>query len=340
MKLLKLFLRLILCSAFCLGVFTSQSQAKCVGKFLNPVTDICWSCLFPITLGGMPIVKGRIDTPNPRRVICTCMKGLVPQIGIPVSFWEGVRVTEVTRSAWCMITLGGSQFMDLGTQLHGTVKANRGHHLRSSSYNVHYITYPVLNIMGVLMDWLCLEQMGGGGISGDMNIWFSELEASWMDTETQMLMHPEAVIFANPIAQAACAADCVAASAGFPLDPLFWCGGCQGSLYPYSGTVGSHVGEVQASLLVSQRILAKMHRVMRESITSGEEALCQPKVSPIIKKSQYKTQMVYPKPQTGGEHACSPLGRSSTLWGSGHAYPNTGEDFAYLLWRKRNCCAL
>ena len=188
------------------------------------------------------------------------------------------------------------------------------------------------------MDWLCLQDSG----AGDLTMWLSEFEASWMDTETQMLMHPEAVLFANPIAQAACAIDCVAASLGFPLDPLFWCSGCQGSMYPYSGTVGSHVGEVQASLLASNRILAKMHRMMRENKTSGDDAgtMCQPKPWPIIIKSQYKTQMIYPKPQTDGEHACAPIGRSSTLWGAGNAFPNTGEDFAYVLWRKRNCCFL
>jgi len=319
-----------------LSILVSHVQAKCVGKLLNPLTDICWSCIFPITLGGMKIVKGRTDTPNPRKVMCLCPKPPIMQVGVPVSFWEAVRVIEVTRTPWCVITLGGLSFKKLGTQLHGTVKQNRGHHMRSSSYNVHYITYPVLNIIGVMMDWLCLEKSGADA----MNFWFSELEASWMDTETQMLMHPEALLFANPIAQAACAADCVASSAGFPLDALFWCGGCQGSLYPFSGNVGSHVGGIQASLLVAQRILAKMHRFLRENITSGEDALCQPKVSPLIKKSQYKTQMIFPKPQTGGEHACSPLGRSTALWGGRHAYPTEGEDFAYLLWRKRNCCLL
>jgi conjugal transfer pilus assembly protein TraU len=325
-------LKILIC--VCLSV--SSARSKCVGKFLNPVTDICWSCIFPITLGGVKIMSGRQDTDNPKRVMCSCPKPPIVQVGVPVSFWEAVRVVEVTRTPWCMVTLGGVEFMKLGTQLHGTVRRYKMSNRRASAYNVHYITYPVLNVMGVLMDWLCLEKSG----ADDMNFWFSELEASWMDTETQMLMHPEALAFANPIAQTACAADCVASSAGFPLDVLFWCGGCQGSMYPFSGTVGSHIGGVQASLLASQRIISKMHRVMRENITSGEAALCQPKVSPIIKKSQYKTQMVFPKPQTGGEHACSPLGRSSTLWGSGHSYPTEGEDFAYLIWRKRNCCFL
>lgn len=316
--------------------FIQDVQSKCVGKLLNPVTDICWSCMFPITLGGVKVINGRQDTQNPKRVVCTCHKGPIPQIGVPVSFWEAVRVVEVTRTPWCLVTLGGVEMMKLNTHLHGTVKHNKGHRMRSSAYNVHYITYPVLNIIGVLMDWLCLERSG----ASDLNFWFSELEASWMDTETRMIMHPEAIAFANPIAQTACAVDCAASSAGFPLDALFWCAGCQGGMYPYSGFVGSHVGGAQASLLVSQRILAKMHRLMRENITSGEAALCQPIVSSVIKKSQYKTQMLYPKVQTDGEHACAPLGRSSVLWSFGHSYPNEGEDFAYVLWRKRNCCFL
>jgi conjugal transfer pilus assembly protein TraU len=160
-----------------------------------------------------------------------------------------------------------------------------------------------------------------------------------MDTETQTLMHPEALVFANPIAQAACAFDCVKSSLSFPTDTLFWCAGCQGSMYPYSGNVGSHVGEVQGSLLIVNRILAKMHRLFLESETSGASALCSKRPMPIIKKTQYKTQMVYPRPQTDGRNACAPLGRSTALWGSGLSYPYDGEDFMYVVWRKRNCCA-
>jgi len=58
---------------------------------------------------------------------------------------------------------------------------------------------------------------------------------------------------------------------------------------------------------------------------------------PIIKKSQYKTQMTYPIPQTDN---CMPLGRSDVLWSSGKEFPYQGEDFGYLLWMKKNCCML
>ena len=54
----------------------------------------------------------------------------------------------------------------------------------------------------------------------------------WHDDETAFFLNPEAAIFGNPIAQASCATDSIAATAGFPIDALFWCAGCQGSMYP------------------------------------------------------------------------------------------------------------
>ena len=80
--------------------------------------------------------------------------------------------------------------------------------------------------------------------------WTSELDPAWLDDELSFLLSPEAALFANLPAQAACAADCAAASAGLPLRiRLFWCAGCQGGMYPLTGNVAAHVGGVQASLL-------------------------------------------------------------------------------------------
>ncbi len=37
-------------------------------------------------------------------------------------------------------------------------------------------------------------------------------------------------------------------------------------------------------------------------------------------------------------NSCQPYGRTSALWGAGKMIPYTGEDFAYEIFRKRNCC--
>jgi conjugal transfer pilus assembly protein TraU len=318
-------------------VLTTSVEAACRGRFLNPVTDICWSCLFPITLGGMKIVSGREDTKNPGDLVCFCPRPPLPNVpGIPVSFWEPARLVDVTRTPYCLVNLGGLQVAGDAShpQNQGAVSTPGGGSVRAlkhSFYQVHWYLYPLIYWLELLVDFACLE-------SGTVDLlYLSELDPFWADDETGFVINPEAVLFANPIAQAACAADCVATSLGFPLDALFWCGGCQGSLYPFSGNIAAHVGGVQGSLLAMQKMMAKLHREFLLWGTSGKKALCGKYVMPVIKKSQYKTQMTYPIPQTDD---CMPLGRSDAVWSSGKEFPYQGEDFGYLIWRKRNCCML
>ncbi len=80
---------------------------------------------------------------------------------------------------------------------------------------------------------LCLE-------GGDLDIaYLSEIDPTWTDSSLTTILNPEAVIFANPIAQGACAADAIASAFNMPLDVLFWCAGSQGSMYPFNGWVSS-----------------------------------------------------------------------------------------------------
>ncbi len=48
----------------------------------------------------------------------------------------------------------------------------------------------------------------------------------------------------------------------------------------------------------------------------------------------------YPIPTTDkiDGKCCQPFGRTTVLWGAGKEYPVRGEDFAFMLFRKRNCC--
>ena len=181
------------------------------------------------------------------------------------------------------------------------------------------------------MDFVCLEKQ-----SIDL-VYMTELDPFWNDDEKSIFINPEALIFGNPLAQMACIADCAAASVHLPLDPLFWCSGCQGSLYPFTGTVADHTGAVQASLLLTGRMMAKLHRETLLWGYMGELGLCGKYVMPIIRKNQYRTQMTYPIPQTD---TCQPLGKTEVFWQGGREYPFKGSDFGYLIWRMRDCCLL
>ena len=63
-------------------------------------------------------------------------------------------------------------------------------------------------------------------------------------------------------------------------------------------------------------------------------------VLPVMRKQQYRFQATNPNPQTKGRYACAPIGASTTFMSAGQVYPAIGEDMGYLVWRKRNCCAL
>ena len=143
--------------------------------------------------------------------------------------------------------------------------------------------------LNVLTDGICVEK-------GDFDIAYpSELDVMWNDDELGFIINPEAVLFGSLPAQAACAADSSTALLGSAIDKLFWCAGAQGSMYPLTGHVQEHVGGVQASVLLSERMNFKLHRqglledtVGLDDSTSSAKSICHTHYSP------YFTQITLP----------------------------------------------
>jgi conjugal transfer pilus assembly protein TraU len=227
--------------------------------------------------------------------------------------------------------MGGVQIANTGVRGRGDVEENTNDGTRHSFYHVHWYVYPIAYWLEILTDFLCLENF-----AVDL-AYLTELDPFWNDDEKSFILNPEAVLFGNPLAQAACAADCVAATADLPRNELFWCSGCQGGLYPFTGTINDHMGGIQASLLITGKFMAKLHREGLLWGTYGVKGLCGKYPMPIIKKNMYRLQMTYPIPTTQN---CYPLGHTEVMWQGGKEYPYTGSDFGYLVWRNRDCCLL
>jgi len=240
---------------------------------------------------------------------------------------------DVTRTPYCFVSLGGIK-LDPGIRApEGEIRLQQDN-TKQSNYQVHWYADPILYWLEVILDNPCLE-------TGSFDVaYITEVDPTWNDDELTMLLNPETFLFGNPIAQAACAGDCVLSSAGFGSNALFWCAGCQGSIYPFNGHVQAHVSHVQASSLLVQRMTAKLHREFLMWGTSGADGLCGIYPEPVMDKTQYKYQMLYPIPQTEkiNGRCCQPYGRTTAIWGAGKSYPYAGEDFAYMIFRKKNCC--
>ena len=317
-----------------IAMFLSSSlfAVDCKGRFVNPITDVCWSCLFPLSVGSARVVAGdNPDTTNPTMPVCACATPL-PRIGLSIGFWEPMALVDVTRKPFCFVNLGGVN-LNMGAQYKmGKVAKDEG--IGSSFYDVHWYKFPLMYWLNLLIDGACMEV-------GDLDLlMISELDPTWHDDELAFILNPESLLFGNPIAQTACVADSMASSTGYlPINTLFWCAGSQGSMYPLSGYVQNHIGGVQASTLLTERMAYKLHRIgmLKDSDSEGV-GLCEQSAMPIMPKDRYRYQIVNPVPATS-KTGCRPFGASTALWEAGHELPVKGEDFGYLVWRKKNCCA-
>ncbi|MDF7788389.1 MULTISPECIES: conjugal transfer pilus assembly protein TraU [Pantoea] len=301
------------------------------GRWVNPISDVCWKCLFPMTLGSIQLASGaHPDTPNPSMPIQLCPYGIFYRLGLAIGFWEPLALTDVTREPGVMVNMGGFK-IDLGRT--GTGRAGQSDSPTPGSfYHVHWYKYPLLFWLNIITSTGCMQ-------TGDMDIaYLSEVDPLWNDSTLSMIINPEVALFNNLLAQGACAADSISSTAGMPLDPLFWCAGAQGSMYPFTGYTSNEFSPLEASLLVTERMDFKLHREGLVMETVGADvAVCYEYPSPIIPKSRWRYQMVnmYPEPSD-----CHPFGTSTQLWGSTHNTPATKKNFGWLLWRKRNCVYL
>ncbi|MCU6237565.1 conjugal transfer pilus assembly protein TraU [Morganella morganii] len=308
-----------------------KADPSCDGKFVNPITDICWNCLFPMTIGNVPVFPGIApDTENPSMPIQICQMGILYRIGLAIGYWEPFALTDVTRSPYCMVNLGGFN-LNIGKMGGGTA-GQSDKEAPGAFYHVHWYKYPLTYWLNIITSAGCLQ-------AGDMDIgYLSELDPMWEDSSLSSVIAPEAFVFANPVAQGACAADAIASAFNKPLNVLFWCAGSQGSMYPFTGYTSNEFSPQASSVLLSERMAFKLHRQgMIMNSTGQNTAVCYEYPSPVMPKDRYRYQMVNMYPDTA---MCHPFGRSVMHWQVGHASPASRKNFGYLIWRKRNCVFL
>ncbi len=313
------------------GGATSSAIQSCTGQFPNFITDVCWSCMFPLKVGNATLASmGQEDAGfgESGGMVCTCSSP--PRVGVNVSFWEPVRIVEVVRKPMCFPVLSGMSLPDPVGAPPGVRNNGEG----GGFYHAHWYTNPLLLLLQVLLDFnTCLEE-------GSLDVaYMTELDPLWADPELTTILNPDVYLFANPISQAACGVDCVAATTGFPRSELFWCAGCQGSMYPLTGHVQHDNGAVSSSSLIVQRMSAKLHREGLVWGTWGNAGKCSRYPVPLMDKRAYKFQMISPANTTKvNGKCCHPFGRLHSIYGIGKELPAGQQDYVYQIFRKRQCC--
>lgn len=298
------------------------------------ITDVCWDCIFPIRVAGVPMVGGNgapskaVDSP-----LCLCQDDLgVGHPGITTSMWQPARLVEFQRVPGCSSVLNGVRFpFD---------RLNQGNHQRGGKQGAqgtfmhyHYFAFPLLTMLDLYTNAGCI---GDGYMDLDM-MYMSEVDPTWNNDELAFFTNPEAAAVANPVAAAACPADAAASAIGKPIDSLFWCAGSWGLTYPLSGNQYTTSSLVKNTSLLKVKVLAALHRRGLAHRTMGEDAMCEGVIDVTFSKEMYKYTLMHPIPETRKAHR---TGETTFKWGMAKTIPAVGQDLIYTIWRWNDCCSI
>ena len=324
-----------------LSLFAHNSFAvigACQGRFINPISDISWASIFPLTIGKVPVIPSALglpDTQNPTSPVVGCTMEAPPyyRIGMTLGYWEPYALTDVTRIPYCMVNMGFQMSMGINQQQIGGDSIATGANETNDSqfFHVHWYKYPVIFWLQLIESAACLS-------NDNFDIgYMSELDPLWDDEVAAFVMNPEAILFGNPIAQLACIPESVLTSTNMslPIDALFWCAGSQGSMYPLTGGVSHNYSDVSNAALLTERMNFKMHREGLITETVGQwPAVCHQYYTPILPKSRYRYQWsnVVPEP-----YISHPYTTTTVISESGKNNPSSADNYGLVNFRKRNC---
>lgn len=327
-----------------LGVIP-QAAATCSGRFMNPVTDVCWRCTFPLRIGGAKIWgldQADNDSSLANSTWCSCADGAY---GLLIGLWEPSHMADVSASPFCTPSLGGQILPDLSSlpgASNGAVSMKPGDPGQTNAA-FHYFTYrnPVLVAMNFMSDNPCLEHKPFDLL--DM----SAANPAWVDEALGAILQPDAFLFGTVAAVLVGIPHGVCSTLQSE-DPVcmnlrrwaYWSNGFNSQTFPLSGYRSDHYSFTGSAQTILKRGLTVQHRTLRVWGTSGKAGQCGQFPQPMMDDTDYKTSMLYPLAQSTPilGKCCQPYGASDLVWGAGRTWPVTGEDQSYMIFKKRDCC--
>lgn len=310
--------------------------AVCTGQFFNPITDTDWNNIFPITIAGVPFTSN--DNASPPLMmamppICECPTVFgFPFVGVGITFWQPMFISEIERRPGCLSSLGGISALSGYANLHSEQTVSDNNHTGSvvNRMQVHWYEYPLFAMLQMMESVSCKNNNG-------FNLaYVTEVDPLWQDSLWSAFFAPEAALFANPVATAACSVDAVASQLSFPMDALFWCAGTWGNIYPLDGN-SSHSGDpFTMNNQIQAKFIARNHRMGLSWQTIGPSAICAAHPNPIWVKSQYRYNQVAPVPRYG--RAVSTGDNGKLFQFPPVTNPPTMEHTVNLIWQGQQCC--
>lgn len=311
----------------------AAGKLTCEGKQFDPASDPDWNNLYPMSWGGSKIGSGAQPPWMQMPATCSCNSHFwsINMPGLGFTYWEPLAVAEIQREPGCMSTWGGTQVL----KGYGKLKAN-GNESRDDGEHfnrmqVHEYTYPVLAVIGLFEDFVCLNP------AAFMVTGMTEFNPIWnMGGSWNSAMDPRSILTATPPAQAACGIEAsLLYAGGWHLNFMDWCIGGWGA----SSVLGGDIN-VTNSTWHSNGLTYFKYRQMQAAFgnvwtTIGPGARCNSFPFPIMDKAQVRYNQIYPWPLKGKPIRMGdlPVGVSPVTTNS-----PTKDSTGALIWEGKQCC--
>lgn len=322
----------------------SVSAEVCKMKPMDPITDVRWNCVLPLTVGSVPLgtsghpLADKMDKGiGSHSPVCIC-KIPLPRVGITLKYREPFRVIETTTNAFCFPMLG---FGINPTLLNKGVKKPEQNDEGSGNsdaikVHTHFWISPFFLMFNIASDIGCLSY--DNSFTSLALGYVSEIDPTKNSSLLANILQPEALLFANPFAQLACIASGISTLIEYDIPFLFWCIGGAGNTYPLSNFLERGSNPVQSMHVIAARLIYFMHRNLQLFGTYGNQGLCGFFPQPIWNKNQYRLQNAQPIPHWH----CTRMGQTGLLWSwaKDPAGVPGSTDMSWIVWRNVNCCFL
>ena len=159
------------------------------------ITDICWDCVFPIIIAGVPMNTGQFDVPqaSSSNPLCTCSDDLgVQRPGVTMAMWQPFQLIEFERVPGCASALNGVKF-PADRLFQGTHGPGKNGGPEESFMHYHVYSFPLLTMLDLFSNYGCLID---SYVDFDM-LYVSELDPTWNNDELAFFTNPEASLVAT-----------------------------------------------------------------------------------------------------------------------------------------------
>jgi conjugal transfer pilus assembly protein TraU len=268
---------------------------------------------------------------------CECRYGQYTRQGTLVTVWEPVRIIETVKDPYCMISNGEDNSLTTGepqSLLEQGAGLNSGTHSDTGGQEDHSVFQQVHIILPdyIMQSISQVDSRCWHSSVGNPMDYISEDDAAWNDDTIAAATYPETAMFADFDMQDQCRIDSVSSQVGFPNSILFWCMGAWGSTFPMSGHVNNDE-YVTGNIAAAARAIYVGGRTGR--IYDAASYYCYSGPMPLWIKHYFKFQPLRPTTR----EFLIPIGLSPLLWSEGlNDDMACGDNFAWVLWRKRWCC--